>query len=324
MIFYEVKTPEEYQKVFYRQLGLEKIVSEENKVVWENKKVGMVYGIGSVDTLVVYAGCYTVPTDFFVKYRYEKPYLHFGMFHEGSFLTIDRASDRINPWRKGQYFKGVEVWANMDYIKEQLLPVLVYEKEALSFLKENVRYTLLEEMQNILLRMERLIREHTLTKSLLFSLVLEFLAFLLHQKDQLFLFNKKVRGRSILIGKRKLWLSDTDMKKIIMVHDLIKKDAASFYTIYELSKEAGISEQKLKAGFFELYQQTIWDYANQMRMTLASELLQTKELGIAQIAEKTGYHSQSAFIRMFKKWYGVTPGQFRRQLTRIQNACYEE
>ena len=71
MIFYEVKTPEEYQKVFYRQLGLEKIVSEENKVVWENKKVGMVYGIGSVDTLVVYAGCYTVPTDFFVKYRYE-------------------------------------------------------------------------------------------------------------------------------------------------------------------------------------------------------------------------------------------------------------
>ena len=127
-----------------------------------------------------------------------------------------------------------------------------------------------------------------------------------------------------MIGKRKLWLSDTDMKKIIMVHDLIKKDAASFYTIYELSKEAGISEQKLKAGFFELYQQTIWDYANQMRMTLASELLQTKELGIAQIAEKTGYHSQSAFIRMFKKWYGVTPGQFRRQLTRIQNACYEE
>lgn len=324
MIFYEVKTPEEYQKIFYRQLGLEKIVSEENKVVWENKKVGMVYGIGSVDTLVVYTGCYTVPTDFFVKYRYEKPYLHFGMLHEGSFLTIDRASDRINPWRKGQYFKGVEVWANMDYIKEQLLPVLGYEKEALSFLKENVRYTLLEEMQNILFRMERLILEHTLTKSLLFSLVLEFLAFLLHQKDQLFLFNKKVRGRSILIGKRKLWLSDTDMKKIIMVHDLIKKDAASFYTIYELSKEAGISEQKLKAGFFELYQQTIWDYANQMRMTSAIELLQKKELGIAQIAEETGYHSQSAFIRMFKKWYGVTPGQFRRQLTRIQNACCEE
>ena len=324
MIFYEVKTPEEYQKIFYRQIGLKKNALGENGVIWENKKVGTVHSIGSANTLVVHAGSYTIPTDFFIKYRYEKSYLHWGMIYEGSFLTIDRASDRINSWRKGQYFKGVEVWVNMDYIKEQLLPVLGYEKEALSFLKENVRYALAEEVQNILFRMERLLLAHTLTRSLLFSLVLESLAFLLHQKAQIFPLSERAGERSVLVGKRKLRLSDADMKKIIMVHDLIKKDASSFYTIYELSKEAGISEQKLKAGFFELYQQTLWDCANQMRMTLAIELLEKKELGIAQIAERTGYHSQSAFIRMFKKWSGVTPGQFRRQLTRIQNACYEE
>ena len=50
------------------------------------------------------------------------------------------------------------------------------------------------------------------------------------------------------------------------VHDQLEKDAGSFVTIYELSQTFEISEQKLKAGFLELYQQTIWNYANNLRM----------------------------------------------------------
>ena len=48
-------------------------------------------------------------------------------------------------------------------------------------------------------------------------------------------------------------------------------------TIYALSQEFSIGEQKLKAGFQKLYQQTIWDYANQVRMNRAAVLLKDPE-----------------------------------------------
>lgn len=51
---------------------------------------------------------------------------------------------------------------------------------------------------------------------------------------------------------------------------LCSEKADSFVTIYALSQTLGIGEQKLKAGFQQLYQQTIWDYANQIRMTKAA------------------------------------------------------
>lgn len=99
-----------------------------------------------------------------------------------------------------------------------------------------------------------------------------------------------------------------------MAHERIQKDASSFVTIYELSRELQISEQKLKAGFKEIYQQTLWDYANHVRMNAAVNLLLETELSISQIAKNIGYQSQVAFINMFKKWCGLTPGQFRVQL----------
>ena len=105
------------------------------------------------------------------------------------------------------------------------------------------------------------------------------------------------------------FLSETDpfesalmsMKKIIAAHDLLRDQADSFVTIYALSQTLGIGEQKLKAGFQELYQQTIWDYANQVRMTKAAALLKNTDKTVDEIARLTGYQSPAAFRTMFEK-----------------------
>lgn len=102
-----------------------------------------------------------------------------------------------------------------------------------------------------------------------------------------------------------------DFQKIMQVHDRIRDHAETFVTIYALSQEFSIGEQKLKAGFQKLYQQTIWDYANQVRMNRAAVLLKDPEKSIAEISALTGYQSQAAFRKMFKKWSGTTPGRFR-------------
>lgn len=55
----------------------------------------------------------------------------------------------------------------------------------------------------------------------------------------------------------------------------------------------------------------IADYINRLRVEKAKELLKDSQLKLAEIAEIVGYTNDASFIRTFKKYEGVTPGQFR-------------
>ena len=110
----------------------------------------------------------------------------------------------------------------------------------------------------------------------------------------------------IFVGKRQILIRPDDYKKIVAAHDLMREKADSFVTIYALSQTLGIGEQKLKAGFQQLYQQTSWDYA-----TKAASLLKNTDKTVDEIARLTGYQSPAAFRTMFKKWSQTTPRKFR-------------
>jgi AraC-like DNA-binding protein len=51
-----------------------------------------------------------------------------------------------------------------------------------------------------------------------------------------------------------------------------------------------------------------------VQQQLACELLQDSELSINEIAVRTGYSDDSAFSQAFKRWKGITPGQWRRHV----------
>lgn len=50
---------------------------------------------------------------------------------------------------------------------------------------------------------------------------------------------------------------------------------------------------------------------NEVRLKNACRLLQTTNLSIQAVAERCGYTSAGYFNRVFKKKFGITPGQFR-------------
>ena len=52
---------------------------------------------------------------------------------------------------------------------------------------------------------------------------------------------------------------------------------------------------------------------NQVRFEVARRQLLDPDIGIAEIAYTLGFSQQSAFQRAFKRWTGVTPGEFRRR-----------
>ena len=57
---------------------------------------------------------------------------------------------------------------------------------------------------------------------------------------------------------------------------------------------------------------TLSDYITERKMSRAKQLLTESDCKVQKIGEQLGYSSPANFIRSFKKYYGVTPNEYRR------------
>jgi len=74
-----------------------------------------------------------------------------------------------------------------------------------------------------------------------------------------------------------------------------------------------MSRSYLSTYFRDKTGMTFTDYLNALRMSKAKDLLSSGEdVRIGEVAGEIGYRNVNSFIRMFKKIYGVTPGEYRR------------
>lgn len=326
MIYHQAKDPDSYQTIFYKQIGLKRRSASLPENDWAND----LYTYGRMDSIQFGIGDYTIPEDFFVEFQYDTEYLHAGIIYEGityslvenrmeksaipsPFLAIEQASGGINCWKHGQHFKGVEISIEMNYLKKKILPYLGASDDSLDFLVKNVRHIHLpKELIDLIVQVQGLLESRSMTPELLLALGTAFTALLIRQANRQFFFSgADLMSERIFVGNRPIRIRPDEYKKIIAAHDLLRDHADSFVTIYALSQTLGLGEQKLKAGFQELYQQTIWDYANQVRMTKAAALLKNTDKTVDEIARLTGYQSPAAFRTMFKKWSQTTPRKFR-------------
>jgi AraC-like DNA-binding protein/quercetin dioxygenase-like cupin family protein len=95
-----------------------------------------------------------------------------------------------------------------------------------------------------------------------------------------------------------------------------------------LAKHTSVSAAHLSRVFKQLTGMNITDYVNAKRISTAKELLLTTDLGIDTIAHNCGYESLPYFHKLFKKFTGVTPGQYRRKVMKeisfqIDNTTYK-
>lgn len=72
----------------------------------------------------------------------------------------------------------------------------------------------------------------------------------------------------------------------------------------------GITPQYVSRLFKEQTGQGLHDYISQVRTSAAKPLLQ-EGVSIEEISSRVGFSSSSAFIRVFKKYEGITPGRFK-------------
>lgn len=103
-------------------------------------------------------------------------------------------------------------------------------------------------------------------------------------------------------------------KWLNLVVEKLNGDFVETPTTAELALLANVHPVHLAAVFRKFHNQTIGEYIQTLRVKHASELLLNKKMPLSEIALLTGFSDQSHFTRIFKRFTGTTPGNFRKNL----------
>ncbi|MEE0858243.1 MAG: AraC family transcriptional regulator [Acutalibacteraceae bacterium] len=94
--------------------------------------------------------------------------------------------------------------------------------------------------------------------------------------------------------------------------DYIDQNYNRSLTVDEIAENVGISSSHFMKLFREYTHTTCISYINKCRLTKAVELLETTRFNILDVATAVGYNNISLFNRDFKKIYGTTPKEIRK------------
>lgn len=84
-------------------------------------------------------------------------------------------------------------------------------------------------------------------------------------------------------------------------------------SLQELSARFHLSEKYISRYFKENFHLNLSQYVNYLRLSHAKHLLETSALSVTEVALQSGFSNVSYFIRTFKKGFGMSPLQYRRQ-----------
>jgi AraC-like DNA-binding protein len=87
------------------------------------------------------------------------------------------------------------------------------------------------------------------------------------------------------------------------------------WTLELLADRVGLSRSALHERFVQFIGMPPMQYLTNWRMQIASRLLTQGNASMASIALDSGYESEAAFSRAFKRAVGVPPSVWRRQKT---------
>jgi AraC-like DNA-binding protein len=85
------------------------------------------------------------------------------------------------------------------------------------------------------------------------------------------------------------------------------------WTVDELSRKSGLSRAAFARRFAAAVGEPPLGYLTSWRMTTAGRLLRETDLSLAAVAERTGYSTEFALAKAFKREFGEAPGSYRRR-----------
>ena len=88
--------------------------------------------------------------------------------------------------------------------------------------------------------------------------------------------------------------------------------ADSSLSVHDIAESIGISDTYLSSVFTEYTVENLVTYLNRFRVDMAKELLLNTGIIIKDVGYKVGFYTIQNFNRVFKRYMGMTPGEFRK------------
>ena len=110
--------------------------------------------------------------------------------------------------------------------------------------------------------------------------------------------------------KRKV-ISDPYIREIV---DFITRNYTQDIDISKLTSFIPLSRRAIEMKFKkEMYPHTITSYIMKLRLEHFCNLLETTELPVSIVADRSGFIDNSNFSTIFKKYKGMTPTEYRKK-----------
>ena len=90
----------------------------------------------------------------------------------------------------------------------------------------------------------------------------------------------------------------------------LEENLSEDHSLAQISRTVHLNEFKLKKGFKEYFQTTVFGYLRQKRMEYASRLLTQNKVTVIEAAQAVGYSNPSHFSRAFRNAFGVNPREY--------------
>ena len=108
-------------------------------------------------------------------------------------------------------------------------------------------------------------------------------------------------------------ISQSDRHKLLQARDYLLADLSAAPTIAKLARETGLGVLKLKRGFRELFQHSVYGLFQQERMHEARRRLLAGDSSVMVVASDMGYANASHFATAFQKQFGIKPSALKQR-----------
>jgi AraC family transcriptional regulator, transcriptional activator of the genes for pyochelin and ferripyochelin receptors len=102
-------------------------------------------------------------------------------------------------------------------------------------------------------------------------------------------------------------LRPDDVERLYHAREILQRNLENPPSLVTLARQVGLNDYKLKSGFRQVFNTTVFGYLRDYRLEQARQLLAERQLSVTEVCNMVGYSSLSAFNAAFRKKFGCNP-----------------
>jgi AraC-like DNA-binding protein len=119
----------------------------------------------------------------------------------------------------------------------------------------------------------------------------------------------------MLFKPREISVPSTEKVFIEKLTGLIEQNMSNEkFSVDKLSFEMGLSRSQLHRKLKAITDQSTTEFVRNFRLQRAAHLIKQGSGNMAEIAYAVGFSSQAYFTKSFTEFFGLPPGEYRRQI----------